>query len=213
MQNINRHETSARILRAVGQIVLEGGLPAVTLSAVCRRAGLSKGGLVHHYPSKESMVTAYLQHACEDFWAVLQSAMQCEQSGQGQQAIAYVELMTTGEVVVSEDQDTNCTAVMLAMIQSGGQLALASDLSQRLVDGLQQDGLSREAAEIVMTVTDGMWFQSVVEPAETFLPRAARIRERLKECIQQDVARPSRSGDLTEDQRSALAIEIQPDHE
>ena len=51
-------DTKTRILSAAEAIVLERGVPALTLDAVAESAGLSKGGLIYHFESKEALIRA-----------------------------------------------------------------------------------------------------------------------------------------------------------
>ena len=50
-----------RLLAAFEQIVLDGGERAATLDAVAAAAGVSKGGLLYHFPHRQALVDATLQ--------------------------------------------------------------------------------------------------------------------------------------------------------
>lgn len=50
-----------RILEAAERVVTEIGAARLTLDAVAQSAGLSKGGLLYHFPSKESLLGALAQ--------------------------------------------------------------------------------------------------------------------------------------------------------
>ena len=50
------------LLDAAIQVVSRDGLGALTLDAVAREAGVSKGGLTHHFATKDALVTAMLEH-------------------------------------------------------------------------------------------------------------------------------------------------------
>lgn len=50
------------LLDAAIQVVSRDGLGALTLDAVAKEAGVSKGGLTHHYATKDALVTAMLEH-------------------------------------------------------------------------------------------------------------------------------------------------------
>ncbi len=58
-------ETRARILDAAERIVLERGVAALTLDGVAESSGLSKGGLIYHFPSKDALITAMLGRLIE----------------------------------------------------------------------------------------------------------------------------------------------------
>src|SRR5262245_969533 len=50
------------ILEAAIRVAARDGLLAMTLDGVAREAGVSKGGLVYHFPSKDALVTGLLEH-------------------------------------------------------------------------------------------------------------------------------------------------------
>ncbi len=50
------------MLTAAVQVAIRDGILAMTLEAVAREAGVSKGGLLHHFASKDELIAAMLQH-------------------------------------------------------------------------------------------------------------------------------------------------------
>ena len=51
-----------RILNAAMQVAARDGVLAMTLDAVAREAGISKGGLIHHFRTKDDLISAMLEH-------------------------------------------------------------------------------------------------------------------------------------------------------
>ncbi|MDV8149485.1 helix-turn-helix domain-containing protein [Arthrobacter sp. B10-11] len=49
------------VLDAFESLLIEVGERAATLDAVARRAGVSKGGLLYHFPNKEALISALLE--------------------------------------------------------------------------------------------------------------------------------------------------------
>src|SRR5512141_11641 len=49
------------VLDAFESLLIEEGERAATLDAVARRAGVSKGGLLYHFPNKEAMISVLLE--------------------------------------------------------------------------------------------------------------------------------------------------------
>lgn len=186
-------DTATRILDAVMQLILKGGLPSVTLSAVCQHAGISKGGLIHHFPNKDRLVDAFIERSTQQYWELIENAVAPHVTGRGQRAKAYVDLVLAKPEVDPDHCEHECLAVMLAFIQSGGQLPIVQRLYARLMQLLMNDGLARSSAEMLVATTDGMWFQSIIEPTETFQPRITRVRAQLMKFIDQQVSPSSRS--------------------
>jgi AcrR family transcriptional regulator len=56
----------ARILDAAEQLVAHHGASNLTLDAVAQAAGVSKGGLLYHYPNKEALLVAMIDRHCDE---------------------------------------------------------------------------------------------------------------------------------------------------
>ncbi|ALK10510.1 TetR/AcrR family transcriptional regulator [Blastochloris viridis] len=61
-----RSNSRNRILDAAAEIVAEIGAGKMTLEAVAERAGLSKGGLLYNFPSKDALLQAMVERMVED---------------------------------------------------------------------------------------------------------------------------------------------------
>ena len=61
-QKERRDETRKLLLDATVESLLEVGFAKTTTSEVQRRAGLSRGALLHHFPSKSELLTATVSH-------------------------------------------------------------------------------------------------------------------------------------------------------
>ena len=56
-----RGDTRKRLLDAAAAVVRRDGAGALTLDAVAAEAGVSKGGLLYHFPTKEAMIAVLLE--------------------------------------------------------------------------------------------------------------------------------------------------------
>ncbi len=63
--------TRERILRAADAIATESGAGMVSLDAVASRAGISKGGLLYHFPTKSVLLQALVEDYLEKIEALL----------------------------------------------------------------------------------------------------------------------------------------------
>jgi len=59
-----RNSARESILEAAGRVIAEMGARHMTLDAVAREAGVSKGGLLYHFPSKEALLSAMVESFC-----------------------------------------------------------------------------------------------------------------------------------------------------
>lgn len=63
--------TRERILLGANVVALRDGIQNLTLEAVAEEAGLSKGGLLYHFPSKEALVAGLVDYFTERFEQLL----------------------------------------------------------------------------------------------------------------------------------------------
>ncbi|TWO71260.1 TetR/AcrR family transcriptional regulator [Caenimonas sedimenti] len=61
-QAMRSGEMKRRILDAAFEVLKERGFAGFTTLEVARRAGVSRGAQVHHFPSKQDLVTAAMEH-------------------------------------------------------------------------------------------------------------------------------------------------------
>ncbi|AZI57126.1 TetR/AcrR family transcriptional regulator [Nakamurella antarctica] len=66
-------DTRYRILHALRTVLARGGASSVTLEAVAAEAGVSKGGLLYHFPTKEALYEGVLLLEIEDITTAMSS--------------------------------------------------------------------------------------------------------------------------------------------
>jgi AcrR family transcriptional regulator len=97
----NKAKTQQRLLAAARELFYGGGVRATGVSAVAERAGVTKMTLYAHFPSKEELVTAYLEDSDRRWQEFLEERLSgCEASRDGLLAVcdAYREYFTAREV-------------------------------------------------------------------------------------------------------------------
>lgn len=80
-------DTKQLLLQAASNVVSALGSRALTLEAVARQAGVSKGGLLYHFPTKQALVAAMVGQAVEGFDRSLAAA----EASAGDWLVGYVE--------------------------------------------------------------------------------------------------------------------------
>lgn len=137
MDNASRSEhTRKTVIAAALAIVARDGVARLTLDAIVRESGVSKGGLLHQFRSKDAVLKALLQHQMAEIDAF--SRRWREQSAAGR---ACPELAV--EIAKYQHMMTQHSAVALAI-----SVAVAQDPT--LMEGPRESGradLARVRAE------------------------------------------------------------------
>jgi AcrR family transcriptional regulator len=102
-------DTRQRILRALRDILARSGNASVTLEAVAVEAGVSKGGLLYHFPSKSEMYLGLLADVRDSVTADMADAVQ--RSGAARGFLEYSE--------PTEDDEPGFFTSLIAAVRTG----------------------------------------------------------------------------------------------
>ncbi len=86
----------AAILAEAGALAARIGVQALTVQAVAEAAGVTKGGLLHHFPSKDLLVRALQADAIDAFQAAVERCMAADPLSAGRFTRAYVRTCLDG---------------------------------------------------------------------------------------------------------------------
>ena len=67
-------DARSKILEAAGLVIRRDGALALTLEAVAKEAGVSKGGLLYHFPNKDALLDGLLEFYLDDFEQSLEAS-------------------------------------------------------------------------------------------------------------------------------------------
>jgi AcrR family transcriptional regulator len=146
------------IVDAAEAVVIEAGAAHMTLDAVAARAGVSKGGLLHHFPTKEALLKAMIDRligAREDKRKKILNQLPDEPA---RELKAYI---LSG--LVRDPKADRMGAPILAALAHNPKLAepIREIIKKRYAEFVSK-GLKFERAIVLALATDGLLFQEVV---------------------------------------------------
>src|SRR5216117_2375028 len=86
-----------KLLDAAEAVVARQGIANLTLDAVAAEVGMSKGGVLHHFPSKDRLVEAMVVRSAEGWRAHFTRAYELMPPGPGRMARALLHHCLSGE--------------------------------------------------------------------------------------------------------------------
>src|SRR3954454_19308802 len=107
-------DARTRILDAAEAIVREKGVAGLTLDAAAREAGVSKGGLLYHFSSKESLLTGLLARLAEFVTEDFTANVAAQPEGPGRVARAMLNWAFGLTPEASNERCDRAAAVFLA---------------------------------------------------------------------------------------------------
>jgi AcrR family transcriptional regulator len=146
-------EAQTRLLDAAESVVAREGVANLTLEAVAREAGVSKGGLLYHYPSKSSLITAIVTRLAKRCELDQQEALAMEQQGPGAFTRALVK--TFGRLLGETEKPLH-TALLAAAGTDQQYLEPIRAAAREWQARLATDGIDLAVATVIRLAIDGL---------------------------------------------------------
>jgi AcrR family transcriptional regulator len=150
--------TRRRILDAAEQVVLRDGVGHLTLEASAAEAGLSKGGVLYHYPTRDALVSAMVARIIEQFEEDIAAYLPAAGSPGFGRPGAFTRAYVRATMEPVTEGEERLGAALLAAAAAEPELleplqAAADSWQARLV----ADGLDPATATVVRLACDGLW--------------------------------------------------------
>jgi AcrR family transcriptional regulator len=150
--------TKRRILEAAEQVVLRDGVGHLTLEAAATEAGLSKGGVLYHYRTRDALVAAMVTRIIEEFEDDIAAWLPEPGSPEADRPGAYARAYIRATLEPAAPGQERLGAALLAA--AAAEPALLVPL-QEAADGWQarlvDDGLDPALATVIRLACDGLW--------------------------------------------------------
>jgi AcrR family transcriptional regulator len=175
------------LLDAAEEVVNAQGVARLTLEAVARQAGLSKSGLLHHFPSKDALIDAIVARTVSLWKASLESAL-AEQPAGPQPTVRGLLQCCLGDMAEwTERLRRSSTALLAVLVHCPGRRTAMHDFYQGLHARMEQECGGRPTGDLVLAVVDGIWLRWVTGLAPLEDRQIVHIRDTLKGLLALDL--------------------------
>ncbi len=179
----SRPQTREVILAAAEAVVLEVGAAHLTLEAVAEGAGLSKGGLMYHFPTKEALLTAMVARLLWRWEEQLTEAAARLPAGPKRQLQAYVLASMGGDGNLRR-----LSAALLAAVANNPRLLAPVRLFyQDWFGQLAAPRLWFARAAVVALAVDGLWLLELLQVSPLTEAQRGQVAEELLQMIEREV--------------------------
>ncbi|MDF5728558.1 MAG: TetR/AcrR family transcriptional regulator [Rhizonema sp. PD38] len=167
------------ILQAACQVIIAHGAEAMTLEAVAREAGVSKGGLLYHFPNKEALIAEMMNQLVELRLSRIQQAFDQDDTPEtvGRWVRAYIRSFTD----LNQEMIALHYSLLAAILFNPKLLAPLQQVTDDWQQQMEASGLSPERVTLIRLALDGLYFANIfgfTPPNESL--RTKMIEELLK---------------------------------
>jgi AcrR family transcriptional regulator len=178
-------DTRERILAACEEVVLSAGVARLTLESAAAQAGLSKGGVLYHFPSRSALVSAMVSRLAERFDQMLAAQRAAGPAQPGAYARAYVQdTFSPADAEQAQRGQRLGGAVLAAVASEPELLAPLREAFARWQAEIETDTTDPVRGTIARLTTDGLWLSELFGFAPLDDAMRRRVREELLRMVE-----------------------------
>jgi AcrR family transcriptional regulator len=146
------------ILDAAEAVVLESGARHMTLESVAARAGISKGGFLYHFPTKEALLKAMQERFIKKIDETRRKKSRGLKEGPGREIKAFILSIADRD----PKKERIGSALLAAVAHNPGLLQPARDNFRSRLDEFVQSGLNFKRASVIFFAVTGLFFSELL---------------------------------------------------
>jgi len=150
-------DTCGKILDAAETVVVRDGVRSLTLDAVAEQSGISKGGILYHYRTKEDLAAAMVERSSAWFDDAVADAGRGDSIATGRFTRAYVRTSLGMTPLTGAGFDSLCSSITTALLSFPDKLKPVVEQGNRTQRQIEADGLDPVLATIIRLAVDGLW--------------------------------------------------------
>ena len=177
MDNPTRSERSRNAaIQAALAILARDGPGELTFEALSRESGISKGGLLHQFGSKNGILKALLAHQVEHFEQFSQQYLAA--SDPATPELTLLSQIATAREAVNQHHSV-ALAVIAAMVEDPELLASTRKLDNKKIDAIKAEAADPDLALLRWAAARGLIFTELLGLS----PLSKKDRDRLFDCL------------------------------
>lgn len=141
------------ILEAAEAIVAEQGASFMTMDAVAARAGVSKGGLIYHFPTQEALLQTLIQRFSDRVTKHREEIRERLSDDAAREAVTYI----VGHTSFCGEEPCIGTGLMAAAMRAPQLLEPAREKRRELVQSILAESKNPVRIAILLLAADCTW--------------------------------------------------------
>ena len=200
-ETMTRPNSSARdtLLDAAETVAASQGVARLTFDAVAAEAGVSKGGLLHYFTSKDQLIEAMVVRAADAWRKCYMEGYESVPEGPGRMVRGMLKHCFTDAQTWTEQLRRSYASVFAALAQNPALIEPMRAAYADLYKYVREDGLPPGVAEAVTTAIDGLWLYWVLRLRPVDQGEMDRMRRALEVIL---------AGALEEEKEAIAAVSV-----
>jgi AcrR family transcriptional regulator len=161
--------------------LLERGPAGLVLDAVASDAGVSKGGLLYHFPSKEALVLGITERMLDRFERVQSVLAKADPSPSGRWTRAYLRSTIDSDGRPADESGRLMAGILAGIGGDPTRLEAVREHFSAWQARIEDDAVDPVRATIVRLAADGLWLSALLGLPQIDKRQAAKVLQVLDE--------------------------------
>ncbi|MGQ9662408.1 MAG: TetR/AcrR family transcriptional regulator [Kiritimatiellia bacterium] len=170
-----------RILDAAERIVLERGASHMSMDAIAARAGISKGGLMYHFPSQKSLLRAML----ERFIARVEKSRMKRLAKLPPSSVRHLKAYLLTWLSLGAAARRSASALLASATREPEMMALVKHRHRQVWAEFLQGLQNPQRAVILALAGEGMWMAELLDVSALSRKERREVRQNLLRLIEE----------------------------
>jgi AcrR family transcriptional regulator len=173
-------QTRARIRVAAAKVIERDGAGHLTLEKVASEAGISKGGLLYHYPSKDALLQGLLEHLLENRAGFIEDPRAENEKSNA----ALLNRLIDADFDLPKDERIMAQGLIAASAENPDLLTPAREHVVAVFSALSESKHAAAQAQTIFLASQGLQFLQLLGLLSLTQPEQKQIRRHLKKLIE-----------------------------
>jgi AcrR family transcriptional regulator len=183
--------TRERLLDAAESVVVSEGAGALTLDAVSAQAGVSKGGLLYHFGTKDDLLEGMIDRMIETHQARTEAALERSPEAPGRYAAACVDALVGLPPAELQRFHRLSNGLLAAVTANPRLLDRLREVYRETFRRLAEDGLPPGQALAAFAIVDSFWFWQMFQFPEPDAAQTAAALGVVRQLLQPAAPAPA----------------------
>lgn len=171
------------LMEALERVILHRGFANVTIDSVAAEAEVSKGCVLHHFPTKNKLIEALIERNAQHWRDTIEQTCAVAGDQPGDIVRSILNHALNDNDCWSQEMRTISQAIFAALAQDPELVKPMQDTYKEVRERLKEDGLPEGVAEVVISVLDGLWFTWVLGISSVGRERLENLGQVLNDLI------------------------------
>jgi AcrR family transcriptional regulator len=176
--------SKSKILDATERVILRDGSKGLSLDAVLREAGVSKGGFFHHFATKDALLAALTERLSGAVAAQIEDLMARDEERHGRSLRAQIALAFDMPKAETERIRALVLTVLSAVMEAPAVAASTRAGNELALKLAAADGVDPGVALVVQFALDGYFLAESMGTTKLGPTRKAALREALVSLVE-----------------------------